>query len=389
MRKSKYLLGTVLAVWILSACGSQSRLTMQEQLDKGVSLLNEAKYEEAITALSKAAASTEANAELYRVLAKAYQEMGENELAADALLNVLIQEERTAEDVEALNELLSTGIEYKHAVVLAQMAYSQTGNREFFQTIFQLNAKNRNFDAMQRDLHELLQMKIVVTDYLKDVLQLCIDEIDGESVHKLAELLVQEEFSDNLINVYLAVELWDTYFTSGEDAVFEAMERYYADGRPSFRVNADTDFYVGEYDENGLRSGYGVCIYKNKTKTNSRIYMGFWEKGLRSGEGCAFRYEDDNIRCTWNEDYPSGDMTICRYGETIKGTLEQGHVNSPINVYKKDTLTAIHGIPDAKQNSGYAHQFSYDMERGFMYGCEDVERHDYCWDCIQEEGEGN
>jgi|GEM_PF-1787203 len=388
MRKSKYLLGMALAVWILSACGSQSQTTLQEQLDKGVSLINEARYEEAVTVLSKAAAIEE-NVELYRILAKAYQGIGENELAADALLGVVMQEEKTAEDIEALNEFLLTGVEYKHAVVLAQMAYSQTGNREFFRTMFRLNSKNRNFDAMQRDLHELLQLKITAMDYLKETLQFYIDEGDGESVHKLAELLAQEEFSDNLINVYLVLELWNTYFTSGADAVDEAMELYYADGRPPFRMNVETDFYVGEYDKDGLRNGYGVCIYKNKDKISSRIYMGYWEKGLRSGEGSAFRSEGNSIHCIWNEDYPSGDMTICRYGETIKGTLEQGHVNSPINVYKNDILTAIHGIPDDKKSSGYAHQYSYDMERGIMYDCKDVERHYYCWDCIQEEGEGN
>lgn len=388
MRKGKYLLGMALAVGILSACAGQSQITVQEQLDRGVGLLNEAKYEEAITVLSKAA-SIEANAELYRVLAKAYQEIGENELAADALLNVLMQKDKTAEDVEALNELLLTGVEYKRAVVLAQMAYSQTGNGGFFRTMFRLNAKNRNFDAMQRDLHELVQLRMVAADHLKDALLIYIDEGDGESVHKLAELLAQEEHSDNLINVYLILELWDTYFASGEDAVFAAMERYCADGRPSFRMNADTDFYIGEYDEDGLRSGYGICIYKNKEKADSRIYMGHWEKGLRSGEGCAFRHEDYNIRGTWNEDYPSGDMTVCRYGEIIKGTLEQGHANSLINVYENDILTATHGIPDAKQSSGYAHQYSYEMEMGFVSECEDVERHSYCWDCIHEEGEGN
>ncbi|MCD8222665.1 MAG: tetratricopeptide repeat protein [Clostridiales bacterium] len=366
------LLGVIL---LTVGCGGTDEQKITENLKLGQRYLEEENYEEAIVALSKVIRLDPKNTEAYRMIAAAYHENGQEDDAAAARLNVVMAD-CTEEDLVSLNSSLSTMEDSEQAAVLAQIAYGQTNDERILSTLLALKGKNHDMDGVRNLLREVDQVRGIKDEYLTPLIQVLYNTEDYTSIGQLSEMIEEKE------GLSLVLSLLQEYSVNGEDGIITFLEAYYENGEALPMIDADCEIYVGGYDENGLRSGFGVCFYGENVKPTSRIYVGNWDHNVRSGAGRAYRSADYRIQCQWVDDYPSGDVTILQRTITVLGTLASGHVATSMNLYEWGEWMAIHCTPDDTKNSGYSFQTRTMSKPGT---CGHVRSHSYCWDCQQQE----
>lgn len=297
------------------------------------------------------------------------------------MLQVLFQWERTREDVEAMKEYLLRMGDYQQVSVLAQMAYAQTGDEDFLPVLFAAKGRQKDFDGIGRLIEDVEIVNGMKDKYMEILIQDYYDNQDMDSMKELAKVLEEKESCEGMT---LALNLLAVYEEKGEEGIAGLLETYYRDEKDLPVIDAGSQVYIGSYDEDGLRSGFGICFYGASVKKDSRIYAGNWEKGLRSGEGRAYRTASYRIKCGWAQDYPEGEVTILQNSVTVLGSLSMGHVAVPMNLYENGAWSAVHCTPDSSRDSGYSFQTSEMDEPGT---CRHVEKHSYCWDCRAEEQE--
>lgn len=381
MKKWRRFLLFIIAAMLLAACGEKT-VNIQEQMELGQKYLLEADYEKAIVVFTKIISIDPKNLEAVRSLASAYREVGKPEEAADTMTAVILQAGSSEEDLDSMNELLKEMDNLSLALTYAEMAYTQTGDERFIRTLFVINGKRSDFDAISRNIKDLEMFKGMKDDYLEEVVQYFVDNHDTVNMEKLSKVLKEQELCSGTI---LVIDMWTQFETGGEEAVIKLLEQYYTDKEELPAVGPDSEIYIGGYDEEGQRSGYGICFYGSDIKTHSRIYIGNWEKGVRSGEGRAYLRADYRIQCQWADDYPAGEVNILQEDTMVIGTLDYGHVATPMNLYENGEWISVHCTPDAGKASGYSYQTA-GMERPGT--CNHIKSHTYCWDCRQKESEG-
>ena len=284
MKRKRNVLLLLLAVCFLAACGTKT-VNIQEQMELGQKYLVEENYEEAIVAFTKVISIDPKNEEAGRSLAAAYQGAGKEEQAADAMATVILQGGFLETDLDSMNAILGSLDNLDAASALTEMMYTQTGDERFIRTLFSINGKRNDFDAIEQSIRDLEMFKGMKDEYLEDIVQYYADNGDIIHMKKLSEILEKQKACDSIV---LVLDMWTKFEEGGEAAVIELLEAYYTEGKELPYIEPNDEIYIGGYDDKGLRSGYGICFYGSEVKTHSRIYMGNWEEGVRSGEGRAY-----------------------------------------------------------------------------------------------------
>ena len=366
---------------LLCACRNNAPINIQEQLDLGHRYLTEMKYEEAIVALEKVIQLEPKNKEALRSLAEVYTQQGRPERAAEALAGVAVQNDRTEEDMVLLHESLSEMQDMEQAAVLAQMVYTATGDQRILPLMFSIKGKQKDYDGIHRLIDDVEIKGEMKDEYLEELGQNLYEDKDIESMQKLSEILNEEKSCEGMS---LVMQLLICYDKEGENGVIDLLETYYTDNKKLPAIDDNSEIYIGDRDQQGLRQGFGICYYGNNIKTHSRIYVGNWEQNLRSGDGRAYRAADYRISCQWKEDYPEGEVTILQGNYEVIGVLNAGHVASPMNLYENGEWYAVHCTVDPSKESGYSYQTKTMNAPG---NCGHVAKHSYCWDCRNKERE--
>jgi len=166
-----------------------------------------------------------------------------------------------------------------------------------------------------------------------------------KSIHDLANS-DNNEFVDRLINVLytqdnnsalaLSLELWviSNRVYDNEEERNIAISKLLTDREKAIpKLNPGDQFYLGGYDENGNRQGFGISFYGEGIKLDSTMYIGNWDNNVRTGEGTAYNGVYYYIMGNWTDDLPNGIMTS-RYSRDM---TSEGLYN--YNVPKKqDTI---------------------------------------------------
>lgn len=365
-----------LAVSLLSGC--EKKLSLEEYLDLGQKYLAESNYDKAIVAFSKAIQIDKKNVEAVRQIAAAYEKVNKPDQAAEALLNVLASDQRQFSDTTEFCRFLEQVSGADERMILAQMAYAQTGDERILPVLFAAKGELGDLDGIKRVMEDADRVSGMKDAYLQDLVQNYYDKNDLDSMKQLSQILKEAEKCQGMD---LVIDLLQEYKEKGEDGITAFLEKFYENEEELPVIDKDSEFYIGERDENGLRNGYGICFYGADVKATSRIYAGYWENDLRSGSGRAYRTASFRIQCQWQNDYPEGEVTILQNDITVLGTLSQGHVATPMNLYKEGEWEAIHCTPDASKSSGYSFQTKRMEKPG---NCGHVKAHSYCWDCINK-----
>lgn len=385
MRKKKIILILTLIICFLAAmtgCGETvSSRSFQESFDLGVKYLEEADYDKAILAFTAAIQIDPKDAEANRNLAVAYEHTGKPKEAASFLICAANQNSQP-EDINRLSDLIHQIKDLSEAATMAQMAYSQTGNPKFVSLLFAIKGEEGDFDAISRNIDDMEFLDRMKPEYLEDLIQFYIDQEDLEGMKQLSLVLNEKETCESAV---LSMDMWSAYHEGGHDGVIALLETYYTDEKDMPVLKPGVEYYIGGYDVDGLRSGYGICFYGPDLKQTSRIYAGNWEKGLRNGTGTAYRSNAYRIQCNWKDDYPEGDVTILQDDKLVYGALSNGHVATEMNLYYTNgDWYGVHCTPDVSKESGYSFK-NYDMDKTGT--CSHVKNHSYCWDCQIKEQE--
>ncbi len=374
---------------LLSACSQQTvEISFQERLDLGQKCLTEMDYEQAVIELTKAISVDAKSIEAYKMLSEAYSGLGLYEKAAEASLETILMQTPQAgteawdADVSGFIEQLEKVEDPGQADLLAEMAYAQTNDSRFLMYLFTSKGKQRDFDGISRLINEAEMIIDGMHDeYLETLLQSFYDDKDYDAMKTLVDVVGETKVSPG---IPLILNLLTSYNENGQDGIVDFLEGFFDRGEELPDIEASSEVYVGDKDEMGRRNGFGICYYGPDVKPDSRIYAGYWKDDLRSGDGRAYKRANYRIQCNWEEDYPEGEVTILQENITVLGTLRKGHVATSMNLYENGTWTAVHCTADSTKDTGYSFQ-TVKMEKPGT--CHHVEKHSYCWDCMQGEQE--
>jgi tetratricopeptide (TPR) repeat protein len=261
---------------IASETKTPQALTVTELLDSGRALLLGREYEQAITYLLKLIEIDPSNGEGLYMLADAYVYSGETIKAQGILeMNYLLH----PSDEDALKRLLNQVVE------------------------------NNDADAMSRIISEMRLTNRFSQSIVEDVTQSLIYTGNTDFIERLVTAL-QESGGGEPSHHVLLMELWllsnEDY--TNEDALYDAIIRM-LENRQIPQPSGNEDFYIGGYDNQKRRSGFGIVLYSEDMKLNSIIYIGQWIDGLRSGNGIAYDEFGRYIKGEWGGDLPNGRMT--------------------------------------------------------------------------------
>ena len=107
----KRILAMLLVILLLTACGAKSEVSVavaeEDRFDTGTRYYLVGKYEEAIVELRAALEEAPEREDAWLLLAKVYEAMGEQELAAQCLMDAIVQVGKTEAISEALQAMVS------------------------------------------------------------------------------------------------------------------------------------------------------------------------------------------------------------------------------------------------------------------------------------------
>ena len=141
-----------LAVSLLSGCEKQ--LSLEEYLDLGQKYLAESNYDKAIVAFSKAIQIDKKNVEAIRQIAAAYEKVNKPDQAAEALLNVLASDQRQFSDTAEFCRFLEQVSGADERMILAQMAYAQTGDERILPVLFAAKGELGDLEGIKRVMED-------------------------------------------------------------------------------------------------------------------------------------------------------------------------------------------------------------------------------------------
>ncbi|MBT9778494.1 hypothetical protein GPL15_18505 [Clostridium sp. MCC353] len=379
IQKRKLALFTAVFLFAMISACSQKAVDIAKEMERGQKFLTEMNYEDAIITFSRVIEIEPRNMEANRMLASAYEQSGKREQAAAVLLSVLTSPEYTEEDRIMLADSLLLMEDGEKASAMAQMAYTQTGDEQFISVVFSVKGRLKDFEGIDQGIDDIQMLGGAKDLMFENLVQNFVDAGDTDSMKQLSELLKEKEVCDSTV---LVLDMWQVYMDGGEDGVIRLLETYYDEGKDLPVIGTDEEFYIGGYNEDGKREGYGICFYGEKVKPTSRLYAGYWKEDLRNGEGRAYRTSDYRIRGQWKDDRPEGEVHIYQKAVNVEGSLDQGHVISEMNLYEGGEWSAVHCTADQTKSTGYSFRTETMDNPGI---CHHVEKHTYCWDCYTEE----
>ena len=250
-------------------------LTATELRDLGGRFLSEGNYEKAIIHLLKLIETDPTYEDGFDFLASAYIRFGEAAKAQGVLeMNYLLFPENEV----ALKRLLDQVVE------------------------------NGDIAAMGRIITGMQLTNSFDTSIVNESIQSLINTGNAALIKELADIL--NEAGSNETALTLILELWilSTEDHRDEEALSDEIISRLKD-RQLPQLDEGEELFIGEHDDNGRRSGFGIAIFGEDVKINSIFYIGQWIEDQRSGFGIAFDASNRYIMGQWSNDLPNGSMT--------------------------------------------------------------------------------
>ena len=310
-----------LSSWLTSCSKSEKPLTAAEHLDLGEKYMMELNYEQAIPHFlelieidpkyeqAEEQADEQMKAQAYISLVNAYEQSGrpkkgqavlevgfavlhENEVILENLLNTMIENG----DAQAVSALMTD--------------IQRTGNLNKFGFA----------DKQQRLIYS------GESDFIESLISALYEQEDDSLLALCLELMLLSNMK------------YESDYDRSETIIRFLIER----GEAIPRLNAFDEFYFGEYDDEGNRHGFGICIYGEGVDVNSTIYIGYWDNDLRNGEGVIYYGAYNYIKGNWTDDLPNGIMVLRYTGEIITEVRYEGGVlqASTIDYYDDGRMPA-------------------------------------------------
>lgn len=334
--------------------------------------------EKAAAAYRKAFSFNGADLNIARKAASSMAANGDYEQALYLLLQAM-SGTATDEDVANLDSWIEKLNDPEKARTIMEIILNTTGDQSVFRELLYQGFKSGD----QSFLDDIFGWSDVYggmdEQNIQDAVQKLMAEKDTGTIDLAEEYLKGKGKHEAVL---LAIDLWKAKSAGGEDGVKQLLETYYQTGKSFPDIPAGGEIYYGDRDADGKRSGYGICFYGAGVKPTSMIYAGYWKDDVRSGEGRAYKSESYRIDCSWENDYPEGEVTILQEDKIVKGSLAKGHVMTEMVVTDQGgNWVATHCIADASMKSGYAAIHVETPDR--RSNCPHVQLHTYCWDCSE------
>lgn len=284
MKKNRIILISIIVVILIGAAtgsvlyfqnkNAERALSATELLDLGEKYLRELNYEQAIVYLIASIEIEPRTEKVYILLAEAYKQSGEPQ-KGQAVLE------------------MGFALFYDDALILEKLLDSMIDNGDA--------------TAVGRLVADVQRIGNIGTMGIRNSLQKLINSDDELFIIELIAVLYEQDGNSALA---LSLELWliinkeydsDTELQNAINKLLEERENSIP------KLNAGEEFYLGEYDEEGKRSGFGIAFYGDGVKLDSTMYIGYWDNDVRSGEGTAYKeYISNYIKGFWASDLPNG-----------------------------------------------------------------------------------
>jgi len=342
----KILIPLLLILISLSACGTkQKEMTAQELLDLGEKHLLELKYEQAIVYFTAYIKIEPRNEKAYVLLADAYKQSGEPN-KGQAVLE------------------MGFALFYNDELILEKLLDSMIDNGDA--------------DAVGRLVADVQRIGNLKAGGFENSLQKLINSADEEFTKKLIAVLYEQDENSALA---LSLELWlitNKEYASDEE-LHDAINKLLADREKTIpKLSAGDEFYLGGYDEEGLRHGFGIVFYGEGVKLDSTMYIGYWDNDLRNDEGTAYNGVYYYIKGNWTDDLPDGHMMArLTRDHTSEGFYVSGVGQGEMMHYYDNGRVQVHNI--WVDNVRYLR----DVDDTELSRC----NHTYHWDVKYEEGD--
>ena len=309
------LLNIILAMALLAAltsCVNHAPPTATELLDLGEKHLLELNYEQAIVYLLAFIEIEPKNEKAYILLADAYKQSG----SADKGQSVLE---------------MGFALLYDNTLILENLLDSMIDNSDA--------------EAVGRLVADVQRIGNLKAGGFENSLQKLINTENTAFIERLISVLYKQDSNSALA---LGLELWlvtnNDYST--DDERNDAINKLLIDRELSIpKLRAGDEFYLGDYDDEGKRQGFGIVFYGEGVKIDSTMYIGYWENDVRNGEGTAYNGVYYYIKGNWAEDLPDGQMMArLTSGHTSEGLYVGGAGQGEMMHYYDDGLVQVHNI---------------------------------------------
>ena len=192
---------------------------------------------------------------------------------------------------------------------------------------------NNDAAAVGRLFTDMQRTGSFISSAFEGQLQSLVDAGNVALLEQIFEALYELD-SDSILAVIL--EIWITAnmeFENDEErfgAIMQILTQRY-----NLELAAGEEFYLGGYDEEGRRHGFGIVFYREGVKPNSVMYIGYWEENLRSGHGIATGSGGEFLDGNWENDLPNGWATYSFNDGTRDGYFRDGLGYGEVNTYDR------------------------------------------------------
>jgi len=252
----------------------------------------------------------------------------------------------------------------EHGYMLLADAYEKTGNLVKRQGVFKAGymmmpesdfmleqlfgavIENDDADEIHRIIGEMRFLNNFRITIIENQLQSLYDSGNTGFMKVIIDSLYDHDA--DISPLILTFKLWLVYHHEHEneeeriDSIIQLI-----DSRQIPELTEGEELYIGEYDDEGRRSGFGIAFYGEGVKLNSVIYVGDWIEGVRSGNGVAFDNNGTFLRGSWSNDLPNGQLTyIWSRGYTRVSSFSDGLGYGAAHTYRRDgSLDSVHLNP--------------------------------------------
>jgi len=290
-------------------------------------------------------------------------------------IQVLIEIEPKNEDAYIMlsSIYMSSGNPVRGQGVLEMGYVSMPENDNILNELLNVMIVNDDVGAMGRLVKEMHLLDTARNDTLEKMLQKLADEKKWEFMEELVESFKEHGNDEAAITLLLELTLLVNQDYVDDEARLEAILLMLEDRRIPLLAEGE-ELYVGEYDSQGRRNGFGVVFYGAGVQQDSVLYIGNFVDGLRSGTGIAYNSGGDFISGEWSNDLPNGLMTYSWGGRgyTRVSTLTNGLGDGTLTTYGRNgEIIWVDLIPKTDLTQTFESRpdlFSYTMGDGGHLG---------------------
>jgi len=178
-------------------------------------------------------------------------------------------------------------------------------------------------------------------------IQSLIDTENTAFMEILVESLNERDPHESTMALFLEIWLVSQQDYVDEEARIEAVILMLEERQMPYLPEGE-ELYVGEFDDQGRRNGFGVIFYGEGVKLDSVMYVGNFVNGQRSGEGIAYNSSGAYMSGTWSNDLPNGRLRYIevRRGYVIECSFSDGLGYGIANYYGRGgSLDSYHFVP--------------------------------------------